>query len=184
MSYAFTTRSVAHLAGAWTQAVTLAGLLKKHGNEPQRDREALLYTEAKAESDAVLAGLLVALDQRGGPAALPDLEARLQHAVERGKALADHVAPLLPDRGAEGRGRRPPCQHVRGAARSLGRGGACALAGSPRGRAVRAAGGRATGGQEGAEVSDDDFNGPADRCSDLVDAMLQEGHDPGASPRR
>jgi hypothetical protein len=89
---------VAHLAGAWTQAVTLAGLLKKHGNEPQRDREALLYTEAKAESDAVLAGLLVALDQRGGPAALPDLEARLQHAVERGKALADHVAPLLPDR--------------------------------------------------------------------------------------
>jgi hypothetical protein len=31
-------------------------------------------------------------------AALPDLEARLQHAVERGKALADHVAPLLPDR--------------------------------------------------------------------------------------
>jgi hypothetical protein len=32
-------------------------------------------------------------------------------------------------------------------------------------------------------VSDDDFNGPADRCSDLVDAMLQEGHDPGALPQ-
>ncbi len=28
-------------------------------------------------------------------------------------------------------------------------------------------------------MSDDDFNGPADRCSDLVHTMLQEGHDPG-----
>jgi hypothetical protein len=75
--------AVARLAGARTRAVTLAGLLKKHGDEPQRDRGALLYTEAKAESDAMLAGLLVALDQQGGPAALADLEARLQCAVER-----------------------------------------------------------------------------------------------------
>jgi hypothetical protein len=81
--------------------VTLAGLLKKHGDETQRDRGALLYAEAKAESDAVLAGLLVALDQRGGPAALPDLEARLRRAVERDKALAEHVAPLLPDRAGQ-----------------------------------------------------------------------------------
>jgi hypothetical protein len=90
--------AVARLAGERTRAVTLAGLLKKHGNEAQRDRGALLYTEAKAEIDAVVAGLLVALDQRGGLAALADLEARLRRAVERVKALADHVEPLLPDR--------------------------------------------------------------------------------------
>jgi hypothetical protein len=93
--------AVARLAGARTQAVTLAGLLKKHGNEAQRDRGALLYTEAKAESDAVLAGLLVALDQRRGPAALPDLEARLRRAVEGVKALADHIGPLLPDQAGQ-----------------------------------------------------------------------------------
>ena len=75
--------AVAHLAGERTRAVAVAGLLKKHGNEAQRDRGALLYTEAKAESDAVITGLLVALDQRSRPAALPDVEARLQCAVER-----------------------------------------------------------------------------------------------------
>jgi hypothetical protein len=49
----------------------------------------------------VLAGLLVALDQRGRPATLPDLEARPQRAVEGIKTLADYVAPLLPDRAGQ-----------------------------------------------------------------------------------
>jgi hypothetical protein len=93
--------AVARLAGERTRAVTLAGLLKKHGNGAQRDRGELLYTEAKVETDAVLAGLLIALDQRSGPTALPDLEARLRRAVEGIKALADYIEPLLPDRAGQ-----------------------------------------------------------------------------------
>jgi hypothetical protein len=89
--------AVARLAGERTRAETLAGLLKKYGNEAQRDRGALLYGEAKAEIDALIDGLLVALAQRSLPAVLPDLEARLKRALERRCELTEHVRPLLPD---------------------------------------------------------------------------------------
>jgi hypothetical protein len=59
--------AVARLAAERTRAESCAGLLKKHGDEAARSRGGLAYGEAKAEVDAVVAGLVVALAQCTGP---------------------------------------------------------------------------------------------------------------------
>src|SRR3954451_22700856 len=68
--------AVAQLARERTQAETCASVLKKYGkdNATITDRGSLSYGEAKAEYDAVIAGLSVALARGGQPASLPDLQ--------------------------------------------------------------------------------------------------------------
>jgi hypothetical protein len=89
------------LARERTRSEVVVSLLKKYGNERQRDRGALLYGEAKADIDAVIDGLLVVLAQRDLPTALPGLEKRLHGAVERTEQLAEHVRALIPDTTGE-----------------------------------------------------------------------------------
>jgi hypothetical protein len=88
--------AVARLAAERTRAETCAALLKKHGDETARSRGGLAYGEAKAEVDAVVAGLVVALAQSAAPGSLPDLEARLRRGVEAREAFCAEVRPLVP----------------------------------------------------------------------------------------
>ena len=93
--------AVARLAYERTRAVTCARALQQHGNEAARRQGALAYGAAKAEIDAVIAGLMVALAQAKAPTSLPDLEARLQRGVTGRAALCATVMPLLPDTSGE-----------------------------------------------------------------------------------
>jgi hypothetical protein len=53
--------AVARLAGERTKAETCVRLLKTYGDEAALSRGDLTYGEAKAEVDAIIAGLMVAL---------------------------------------------------------------------------------------------------------------------------
>ena len=93
--------AVARLAAERTRAETCAGLLKRHGDEAARGQGELGYGEAKAEVDAVVAGLVVALAHGAEPASLPELEARLRRGVAAREAFCAEVAPLVPGRAGE-----------------------------------------------------------------------------------
>jgi hypothetical protein len=90
--------AVARLAAERTRAETCAALLKKHGDAAAKDQGALEYSEAKAEIDGVIAGLVVALaqDARATPASLPDLEAQLRRGFDGREAFCTKVKALVP----------------------------------------------------------------------------------------
>jgi hypothetical protein len=93
--------AVARLAHERTRAETCVRLLKTYGDENALSRGDLTYGEAKAEVDAVIAGLIVALAKEDDPASLPDLEARLERGVEGRESLCEQVKPLVPDASGE-----------------------------------------------------------------------------------
>jgi hypothetical protein len=93
--------AVARLAAERTRAETCASLLKRHGDAAAISRGGLAYGEAKAEVDAVIAGLVVALAEDEKPASLPDLEARLRRGVTGREAFCKEVRPLVPDTTGE-----------------------------------------------------------------------------------
>ena len=93
--------AVARLASERTRAETCASLLKRHGDQAAISRGELAYGEAKAEVDAVIAGLVVALAEDEAPASLPDLEARLRRGVTAREAFCKEVMPLVPDTTGE-----------------------------------------------------------------------------------
>lgn len=93
--------AVARLAAERTRAETCAALLKKHGDEAEISRGALGYGEAKAEFDAVIAGLETALALGEKPKSLPDMEASLERGVEKREAFCQQVMPLLPEASGE-----------------------------------------------------------------------------------
>jgi hypothetical protein len=88
--------AVARLAQERTLAETCVALLKKHGDAGAIDRGQLAYADAKAEYDAIIAGLDVALAQGDQPASLPDLEARLRRGFDKRQAFCASVEPLVP----------------------------------------------------------------------------------------
>ena len=70
--------AVARLAYERTKAETCVKELNKYGDKAAISRGEDGYNDAKAEYDAIVRGLTVALARKGEPASLPDLEARLQ----------------------------------------------------------------------------------------------------------
>jgi hypothetical protein len=84
------------LARERTLAETCVALLKKYGNDAARDRGSLAYSQAKAEYDGVIGGLVVALARKGQPESLPDLQAQLQRGFELRDTFCRSVQPLLP----------------------------------------------------------------------------------------
>jgi hypothetical protein len=88
--------AVARLAGERTRAEAYAGLVKKHGDEVAISSTTVAYGEAKAEVDAVIAGLTAALAQGQQPKSLPDLEARLERGVKAREAFSAQVMALVP----------------------------------------------------------------------------------------
>lgn len=57
--------AVAQLAGERAKAETCVALMKKYGDEAQIARGQFAYADAKADSDAVVAGLITALSAGG-----------------------------------------------------------------------------------------------------------------------
>jgi hypothetical protein len=93
--------AVVRLAGERTRAETCVRLLKTYGDEDAVSRGDLVYGEAKAEVDAAIAGLIVALAKDEEPASLPDLETRLERGVKGREALCEQIKPLVPDATGE-----------------------------------------------------------------------------------
>jgi hypothetical protein len=88
--------AVARLAYERTKAETCVKELKKYGDNAAVSRGEDAYNDAKAEYNAVVSGLTVALARKDAPASLPDLEARLQRGFEAREAFCKSVQPLIP----------------------------------------------------------------------------------------
>jgi hypothetical protein len=93
--------AVARLARERTLAETCVGLLRKYGDQASQARGSMLYGEAKAEYDGVIAGLVVALARKGKPESLPDLQERLQRGFDKREAFCRSVESLIPNRHGE-----------------------------------------------------------------------------------
>jgi hypothetical protein len=91
--------AVALLAAERTRAEDCGRLLKRHAGHDAAtlSRGELAYASAKAEVDAVIAGLTVVLAERGTPPDLPDVEARLTHGVQAREAFCRQVMTLVPE---------------------------------------------------------------------------------------
>ena len=102
--------AVARLAYERTKAETCVKELKKYGDKAAISRGEDAYNNAKAEYDAIVSGLTVALARKGEPASLPDLEARLQRGFDARDAFCRSVQPLIPSTA----GQRSPIADVIG----------------------------------------------------------------------
>jgi hypothetical protein len=89
--------SIAQLTGERTKAETCVALLKRHGNQAQVDRGQLTYTNAKADADGVIAGLIVALSTGQQPATLASLQAKLGSSLSSLAEFCGTVADLVPN---------------------------------------------------------------------------------------
>lgn len=91
--------AVAALAAERTRAETCGRLLKRHAGDDKAalSRGELTYAAAKAEVDAVIAGLTVVLAERGTPPDLPDVEVRLTRGVQAREVFCRQVMTLVPD---------------------------------------------------------------------------------------
>jgi hypothetical protein len=95
--------AVGRLAGERSKAETCRDALKGHGNPDQIARGRVMYGTAKAEFDAVIAGLTVVLGEGDKPESLSAINARLEQGASGLKQFCDWVAPLVPpDEGRRG----------------------------------------------------------------------------------
>ena len=95
--------AVGRLAGVRSKAETCAGLLKGHGDQQQVSQGEMVYADAKANFDGVIAGLVAALTERGDPKSLPSLETDLEQGATSFKTFCQTVGDLLPsDSGRKG----------------------------------------------------------------------------------
>jgi hypothetical protein len=88
--------AVGQIAGERAKAVTCAALMKKYGDAAHRARGEITYTNAKADSDAVIAGLITVLAAGQTPASLSSLQARLSSGVSGLAEFCGTVSNLLP----------------------------------------------------------------------------------------
>lgn len=89
--------AVAVLAGERAKAETCVALLKKYGREEQIVRGQLVYADAKSDSDAVIAGLIVALTAGQAPASLSVLQAKLTSSASGLVGFCTTVGNLVPN---------------------------------------------------------------------------------------
>jgi hypothetical protein len=88
--------AVAQIAGQRAKAVTCAGLLKKYGNDAQKVRGEITYTNAKGDFDAIIAGLIVVLSAGQAPTSLSILQEKLNSGASGLADLCGTVSNLLP----------------------------------------------------------------------------------------
>ena len=90
--------AVAQLAAARTKAETSVAILKKFGDSGGVAGGLLIYSDAKAEADAVIAGLIVALAAKGKPESLSSLQERVERIIAgltKLRNLAERQLPRL-----------------------------------------------------------------------------------------
>jgi hypothetical protein len=88
--------AVGQIAGERTKAETCVALMKKYGDDSQKSRGQITYTNAKAELDAVIAGLIIVLSAKETPASLPSLQTKLGNGVSGLSEFCGTVVNLLP----------------------------------------------------------------------------------------
>jgi hypothetical protein len=94
--------TVGQIAGERAKAETCVGLMKKYGDPSQRARGAITYASAKADFDAVIAGLIVALSAGQTPASLSSLQDKLSSGVSGLAGFCGTVVNLLPKSAGQG----------------------------------------------------------------------------------
>jgi len=88
--------AVGQIAGQRAKAEACVALMKRHGDEAQIAHGQLAYADAKADFDAVIAGLITALSAGQTPASLPSLQAKLSSGVSALLEFCNMVSNLLP----------------------------------------------------------------------------------------
>ena len=93
--------AVAQLTGERAKAETCVALMKKYGDDAQIARGQLTYTTAKADADAVIAGLITTLSVGQAPVSLPSLQGKLSSGVSGLVEFCRTVSNLLPNTGGQ-----------------------------------------------------------------------------------
>jgi hypothetical protein len=88
--------AVGQIAGERAKAETCVALIKKYGDPAQRARGEIIYTNAKADFDAVIAGLIVALSAGQTPTSLSSLQDKLSSGASGLSQFCGTVINLLP----------------------------------------------------------------------------------------
>jgi len=88
--------AVGQIAGERAKAETCVALMKKCGDDAQKARGETTYTNAKVDSDAVIAGLIVALSAGQTPASLSSLQTKLSSGTSGLVEFCRTVIDLLP----------------------------------------------------------------------------------------
>jgi hypothetical protein len=89
--------AVAQLAGQRAKAETCVSLIKKYGDDAQIVRGQLTYASAKADADAVIAGLITALSVGQAPASLSSLQTKLSSGVSGLVEFCNTVSNVVPN---------------------------------------------------------------------------------------
>jgi hypothetical protein len=89
--------AIAQLTHARSRAETCVAFMKKYGDKRQVARGQLTYANAKADDDAVIAGLIAALSAGEEPASLSSLQARLNTSVSGLAEFCNTVDKLVPN---------------------------------------------------------------------------------------
>jgi hypothetical protein len=84
------------LTGERARAETCAALLKKYGDDAQIARAQITFNNAKADSDAVIAGLITALSAGQTPESLSSLQTKLSGGVSGLAEFCSMVSKILP----------------------------------------------------------------------------------------
>jgi len=88
--------AVGKISGERAKAETCVALMKKYGDAAQKARGEITYTNAKADSDAVIAGMIVALSAGQTPASLPSLQDKMNSGAGGLVTFCGAVNDLLP----------------------------------------------------------------------------------------
>ena len=89
--------AVAQLTAERTRAETCVAVLKRYGDKDQVAHGQLTYTNAKADADAVIAGLITALSAGQEPASLSSLQVRLSSGFSGLAEFCNTVGKLVPE---------------------------------------------------------------------------------------
>jgi hypothetical protein len=96
--------AVAPLAAGRTMAEACVALLKRYGTPAQISNGEFAYATAKSDADAVIAGLVTALDAGNSPVSLTSLQSRLTNGLSMLDQFCASVKSLLPAVPATGEG--------------------------------------------------------------------------------
>jgi hypothetical protein len=96
--------AVARLAAERTRAETCVAILKRHGDPARISHGELADGNAKAEVDAVIGALIVALTEQKPPEDQMELEQQLSRGVEARDAFCQRALALVPPSPGESKG--------------------------------------------------------------------------------
>jgi hypothetical protein len=88
--------AVGKISGERAKAEACVALMKKYGDDAQKARGQLTYASAKADFDAVIAGLITTLSAGQTPASLSSLQTKLSSGVSGLLEFCGTVSNLIP----------------------------------------------------------------------------------------